>query len=391
MLSLKKVHVAVFGSGLGHASRMLSVIEHLKKDKEVKFTFSSSNSGYELIKRLGYFCLNVPCIDAGWDENGLTFKKTARKLPINIFNFFSQISMEAFFMKKLKPNVVVSDSRLSAVIASKLLSLPTILVANQLQVLLPSFVSKKGFWLLEKIMGEIIGSLWALADEILIPDLPPPYTISEKNLTGLKTVSKRLKYVGFTCNEIKLSKERTNMVKKITKIDERKATVFAQISGPEPTKLRFAKQLIDSLKEISKYNIIVSLGIPNGSTNVKMIGNVCYFEWCPYKDELFKLADIVIMRAGHLSIANAIMNEKPMILIPIFKHSEQIENAKKVAKLGIGLVIDQKSLNKQSLQYAIDKIISTYKYKRKLINVKKIARNYDGVNGIASSILAKLK
>ncbi|MGI0080522.1 MAG: hypothetical protein ACRECH_12975 [Nitrososphaerales archaeon] len=57
-------------------------------------------------------------------------------------------------------------------------SVPTIL--NQISILFPqrfrnTIVSK----ILERYEADILALMWNLGDEILFPDLPPPYTIAE--------------------------------------------------------------------------------------------------------------------------------------------------------------------------------------------------------------------
>ena len=55
--------------------------------------------------------------------------------------------------------------------------------------------------------GEFLGLLWRLADRILVPDLPPPYTIAEDNIWGTSSVIKKIEYVGFTAPKSYITEE----------------------------------------------------------------------------------------------------------------------------------------------------------------------------------------
>ena len=69
------------------------------------------------------------------------------------------------------------------------------------------------------------------------------------------------------------------------------------------------------------------------------------YDWCPVKDELFTLSDLVVARAGHSTIGQCIDAGKPAVLVPIHNHSEQIGNADKFSKLGLGLQIRSEDLD----------------------------------------------
>ena len=63
----------------------------------------------------------------------------------------------------------------------------------------------------------MLGLFWSLSDEILMPDLPPPYTISEANITG-SDVANRVRYVGFMSPKAIVSEDRMNKVKNNSRI-----------------------------------------------------------------------------------------------------------------------------------------------------------------------------
>ncbi|GBC74798.1 UDP-N-acetylglucosamine--N-acetylmuramyl-(pentapeptide) pyrophosphoryl-undecaprenol N-acetylglucosamine transferase [archaeon HR06] len=370
-----KIYIAVFGSGLGHASRMLKMAEELK-GVEVRFS-STSKEASSYIRRKGYICYDIPLIDVSWREGGVYYRRSLVRAPKLILTFLLQIKKEIHIMKRFKPNLVLSDSRLSAIIASKLLSIPCFLVTNQIKVVLPS--KRRIVKILEKIEGGILAFFWSLSDKILIPDLPYPFTIAEDSLPFLKN----LKYIGFFP-----SKENELVLSNLREEFKGKPLIFAQISGPTLSKVGLVKILINlALKLNKKYNFVISLGDPNGSSEVKKIGGLWIYSWCPYVEEFFEISDLLIIRGGHSSISKALWYGKPMICIPIRMHGEQISNSKKVEKLGLGICIEPKNLNETILISSIEEILENNSYRERCKRIKEIARRRNAVDFLLEEIL----
>ncbi|RMF29328.1 MAG: hypothetical protein D6752_06205 [Candidatus Nitrosothermus koennekii] len=168
-------------------------------------------------------------------------------------------------------------------------------------------------------------------------------------------------------------------------LDLEKPIIFAHISGPNKTKLLVLKNILNTLKDRDDINLIISEGKPNGSINPKRIKNGWYYEWCPVRDEIFALSDLLIVRGGHSTLSQAILYGKPVITIPIENHGEQIGNARKVDKLGLGIMIRQNEIHKQ-LNDSIDLILLNDRYKDNMLKVKELAERLDGTKTIIDKI-----
>ena len=110
--------------------------------------------------------------------------------------------------------------------------------------------------------GEFLGLLWRLADKILIPDLPPPYTIAERNVWDTSTVASRLSYVGFTSPRHTVPKERLEKVCLCLGLDQARPIVFFHLSGPKRTRLRILQNVLlacKSLRPQIQYMFLVEL------------------------------------------------------------------------------------------------------------------------------------
>ena len=379
---MKRVYVGVYGVGLGHASRMVHIADRL--DNRL-LKFSSFGDAVDYINAHGYTCIKTPPVELGWNpELGFAVKESISRIPINFVNFMSQCGKEANSIGKFKPNLVVSDTRLSSLITAKLYNLPTLTILNQIKLLLSNGLRSLSITrLFEDMLAEFLGFFWDRSDKIFVPDLPPPYTISEDNLWNINTVSKRLRYIGFLAPKPVIDEAKVKKVYNMLGLDD-KPVVFAHISGPTTTKLLIMKRIIDALKDRSDINFIISEGKPNGSIKPKKMKNGWYYEWCPVRDEIFALSNLLIVRGGHSTLAQAILYGKPVVSIPIENHGEQIGNARKIDKLGLGVMLRQNDIN--NLNDCIDLILADDEYKNKVLKVKGLADRLDGADAIIDEI-----
>ena len=149
-----------------------------------------------------------------------------------------QIAFEKERIAKFDPRLVVSDSRLSSVIGAKATGHPVITMLNQSKVTFPPrFRGNRQGRFYERVAGDVLGLLWSLSDQVLMTDLPPPYTIGEANLQGTPTV-RIVRFVGFTSPRPELDGDRLAAARSKLDIDSR-PLVFCQVSGPDATKGRF--------------------------------------------------------------------------------------------------------------------------------------------------------
>jgi UDP:flavonoid glycosyltransferase YjiC (YdhE family) len=293
-------------------------------------------------------------------------------------------------MKKFNPHIIVSDSRLSPLIAARILNLPNILVINQVKLLLtPRLREFKAGRFFETCNGELMGGIWNMSDRILIPDLPPPYTISESTINSVKSIKSKLDYVGFITPRATITDNGLSKAKEVLQIDSTKPLIFVHISGPIGTRIPIIRKLIDVFKKHPSIQFVFSEGRSNGNVIPRKISsNMWYFEWCPYKDEIFFLSDIIIMRGGHTAISQAIQYGKPIISIPIESHGEQLSNSSKIERLGIGKAIDSKTMNQTILMNALNKLICDKSYEDRILNLMKISNKLDGIQNIKDIVLS---
>ena len=240
-------------------------------------------------------------------------------------------------------------------------------------------------------MGEFMGGLWKISDEILIPDLPPPYTISEETINSVNSTKSKIKYIGFISPKKNISSLKVDKVAELLQIDRTKLIVFVHISGPKETRIPIILKIIEACKNLTDIQFIFSEGKSNGDVLPKKISrNIWYYEWCPHRDEIFHLANGLIIRGGHTAISQAIQFGKPFISIPIENHGEQLSNSNKVEKLGIGLSLNPKMIETTIIKLSIEKIIYDSEYVKKASHVMEISNKLDGINNIKNIVFSSI-
>lgn len=349
-------------------------------------SFSSFGEATDFLRHSGFRCEAVPPLELSWTSEGaFSIKKSIASLPYQFSNFSKQLNAEIRNIAACRPDLVISDSRLSPLIISKAFKIPSIVILNQIRLLLsPSLRKIPIARLYEEFNGQLLGALWSFADKILIPDLPPPMTISEKNIWNVSTTSCKVKYVGFTAPNPIIVPERLEEASQMLNLSSEKPFIFLHISGPEPTRRPLTNLLMRAFKVLdSGIQYVISEGKPGGNTSAQKISDSgWYFEWCPIRDELFSLCDALVIRAGHASISQSIQFGKPFLCIPIENHGEQLANSDKVSELRIGISLRQQSLTLDSIKEAILTLIGDDQYRRNVSHLMGVSRGLNGVQNI---------
>lgn len=343
-----KVYIGCFGSGLGHASRTLEIAaELLRRGGSVEF--SSSGEVADFIEAKGYGCHRLPLADVRYSEDGaFLLKETMLDSPSIIARTDRQFLLELTNIARYSPDVVLSDSSLPTALAGKAHRLPTYTVLNQLN--LTSSLDSRGplTRLFSVGMSAGMGKLWELCDEVLLPDLPPPFTISEKNLWGSGV--EKTRYVGFLFSSGRGDPDEAALEFQ----NDPRPKVFWQISGPPNTRGAFLEIALRCCEALSaEYAFVISGGNPMKSKVPRRMNGFWYYDWCDIPDLYFSACDVVVSRAGHGTIGQSIMSSKPSLLVPIPRQPEQEGNAEKAAKLGISVVLIQEKLALDTIRQAL--------------------------------------
>lgn len=364
-----RVYVAPCGIGLGHITRCEPIANALAS-AGAEVVYSTYSDGLDYARRRGLPTL--PTVPIGFkvrDDGTVDFKMTATTsgFSLGVRRFLRQLRAEIRNIKRFRPNVVLSDSRVSSLIAGKLMGVPVALILNQFRVDIvrkPSakkiapverlfFLIANIFWL---FFRTFLGGVWARSDLMLIPDFPAPYTISASTLAIPKRYKKKVKLIG----PIVSDEPSRGPLNRSLFFACRKTLIYAAVSGPKTERNVLADLLLDSLKQFpSQCEVVVSRGEPNGSSAPVRDGNLTVYDWIEDQYEILKASDVVISRAGHGTIMKAIMLGKPMILVPIPDHTEQYGNAKRASQLGFAQTVPQEEVTAERLLDATRRLLES--------------------------------
>ena len=368
-----KVYVAPCGIGLGHITRCEPIADALVS-QGVEVVYSTYSEGLDYARRRGLPTLPTVPIGFKVKEDGtVDFKMTAATsgFSLGVRRFLRQLRAEIRNIKRFKPDVVLSDTRVSSLIAGKLTGVPVALILNQYRVDIigkPSakkitsfdrffFLIANMFWI---YFRTFLGGVWARSNLMLIPDFPAPYTISATNLAIPKRYEKKVKLIGPIVTDEPAKQAKDGTLNRVLFFASRKPVIYAAVSGPRTERTALANLLLDALSRFpSDYEIVVSCGEPNGASDPVRTGNLTVYDWVEDQYELLKASNIVISRAGHGTIMKALLLAKPMILVPIPDHTEQHGNAKRASQLGFAEIIPQREVTTERLLRATRKLLDS--------------------------------
>lgn len=383
-----RVYFAPCGIGLGHVGRSIPIARRLQN---AEIVFSTYKEGIAYVRQEGLPLVEAPPIGFQVKPDGsVDFRQTAVN-PGPFFASFTllkQVGFEIRTIEHFKPDVIVSDSRMSSLVAGRLLSIPRICILNEFQPIIPR---KTHYLRLARLADSItlalLGKMWTSGNTVLIPDFPLPYTICEGNLNIPKSFRTHVKLIGpiLPKHPDELPSQEELRVK--LKLPADRPVLFVPISGPTLEKAFVTSRLREILLDFPKeYEIVVSYGNPDAGSKPARHGNVTFHGWIPNRFEYLKACDVVIGRAGHGTITQCMCYGKPIVLIPTPNHTEQLTNARQAQNLGVAQVVLQEWLTKQNLLDKIQQSLDN-KARARIARVQDEALKHDGLENTVRTII----
>jgi len=383
-----RVYFAPCGIGLGHVGRCIPIARKLENAQMV---FSTYREGTSYVKQEGFPLIEAPPIVFQVKPDGsVDFRRTAVNPGpfIAPFTLLEQIDSEVKTIQHFKPDVIVSDTRVSPLAAGRILRIPRICILNEFQPIIPRTTHYLRLARLADFIGlAILGKMWTSGNTVLIPDFPEPYTICEGNLNIPESFRKNVRLIGPILpkhpDELPTGEE----LRRKLGLPLDKPVIFVPISGPTLEKAFVTGVLRKILQEFpEEYKIVVSYGNPDADKEPVRHGNVTIYEWLPNRFEYLKACDVVIGRAGHGTITQCMCYGKPVVLVPTPNHTEQLANARQAQKLGAAQVILQKWLTKERLLKKVRQCLET-ENGRRLANIQEEALKHDGLKKAVTTVI----
>ena len=298
----KKVLYAVLDWGLGHATRSIPIIKKLA-EQGYSVTIAGSGDSLELLKN--YFPQNkfieLSAIKISYSKNWVYFNWWKISLQMAWLYFSDQK-----FVKNTteKFDFIVSDNRYGFFSKKR----KSIFITHQCSIIPP-----KGFNLFSKIINLLNKKTLKKFNEIWIPDFYSKMSLSGK--LSEKCAHKNSKNINIA-----------SRFKGITPKKEKKYQkyqVLIILSGPEPQRTQFEKNIIEKLNNLKIKSLLIA-GRPKIKLNIK--SDFIDYSW-HLNDQNFANAIIsipyIIARAGYSTIMDLVILKKTALLIPSPKQSEQ--------------------------------------------------------------------
>lgn len=387
-----RIYFAPCGIGLGHAARLLPIAERFQSEG-ASINFSTYEDAVGYIRGRGFPVISSPPIRFQYSEDGnFDMRRTVAKGPRNLLNFLDQIGSETTSIEAFKPDVVVSDSRLSSLVAARILNTPRVLIINQLRVLIPhmSELTKrkeevKTFF--ERVGLEILTTLWQSSPLILVPDFPYPYTISRANLMVSKRGVERVSFIGPIISQRADELPPKASLRRRLNLPSGKPVIFANYNGTALEKASSSQHLDPLLKRLSdEFFVVISHGVPNGKSVDLEEKDLRIYNWLPQKNEMLRACDIFVSTCGHTSLAEALYYGVPILLIPTVGHTERLGNANSVEGFGASLQLNQDDLTVEALRVSANRLVKEESFQNRAREIQREVSNFNAIDSAVSAI-----
>ncbi len=387
-----RVYFGPCGIGLGHVSRMLPIAQEVRR-MGAEVLFSTYLEGMDYVRRLGFPVAAAPPISMSNDPSGsVDLRMSTINHGIRAFpTFTAQVRAELRYMKAFRPDIVVSDSRLSTITAGKLLDLPVVLTLNQFLPIIPRQRDRfMLFKIADGVVMTIVGRGWGLSDRILIPDFPAPYTLSIDTLRIPKAYVDKVELVGAILPK-KPSEAMDRMeVRRELGVGKSQKLVYAGISGPTAERLpllRFLQPIFTAFPD--DYRVIMSMGDPASGNEPIEEGALLKIPWVEDRFDVLNACDLVVSRGGHETLMQSICYGKPSIIIPVPNHPEQYGNARRAQALGVSRAIHQRNVSKDEMILLAGELIDNREVRAHLREMEALGLG-DGVEKSVKNITSLL-
>jgi UDP-N-acetylglucosamine--N-acetylmuramyl-(pentapeptide) pyrophosphoryl-undecaprenol N-acetylglucosamine transferase len=364
--------------GLGHVSRIIPLGKRLEKHGHELFFFSGGKA-YEMLQK--EFSRVYRCTPVSWYENAHGIITSASLInllfPLPLFNtehkrfeIKKATAMETIHryydlrekLQDIAPDILIADGDINALRLAQRWKIPSVYVANMIR---PSY----GFSAFLSPGERVVERYAKNCSKLIIPDNPPPYTISEYSIGNISQIglNRKAEYVGAFVDT--------------TSVKGSQEHIFAPISGPIGTRAKLAKTLLPVLEKI-KTKCIISLGTPGKKVSTKN-GNCELHTWLSTeeREEVMRNAKFVIFSGGHATCFETIKYGKPSICIP--SQPEQLGNAAKLQDLNCSITVK----NKKQLERAVQKMESEREpYNRSMVALSEFSNRFRGLDRAVSIV-----
>lgn len=332
-----KVLISALDWGLGHATRIIPIINYFKQENW-SIAIASSGEALHLLKN------TFPELIA-FELPSYKVKYTQKSMMLNMLHqlpkFKNAIKNEHLITQEIlqdfKADLIISDNRYGVYNVN----IPSVIISHQLQILPPKslgFSQSALYHLHQKIMSPFA--------QIWVPDFESEANLGGK-LSHAKQNSEKVRYIG------PLSRFVNQKPSAAKRKDGEELKILAWVSGPEPERENFENILMEQLALLKGKHTLLR-GLPSQS-NIKNNSNISIYNHME-DSELVKLLpkiDLIICRSGYSSIMDLYYLQKKAVFVPTPSQTEQEYLAQK-------LLEDSKFYSQKQSDFNINSILDNY-------------------------------
>jgi len=313
--------IATGGTG-GHIFPALELAAELKKaGHDVHFVGAFRNS-FKKIQSQGFAVRELGAVGFSWRTSGAFVLNTLRAAVVS-----------RNVLRDFHPDVVVGFGGYGAfpvVLSAFLLRIPTLLHEQNV-------VPGKANRILAKLVNRVAIS----------------FAKSQKFFKASKTV-----LTGCPSHQDRVTQDKKDLLRKWgLSADRITLLILGGSQGSHTINMEFLKALA-FLKDKVNLQVVHQSGKSDYEEIRKQYAGLkvpfCLFEFIEDVEQVYKIADLVISRAGAVTVSEIALFNLPAILIPYpYAHGHQRENAVILAELNIAKIIDEKFLSAKILSDTI--------------------------------------
>lgn len=312
----KNILVCPLDWGLGHASRMVIVIEMLIS-KGANVIIGADKGPLEFLKKRFENCefVKFPGFEAKYPKGKAMALKMALQFPKMKRQAKKANILLQEIIKEKKINIVISDNRyelFSSKVYSVLLTHQLNIHTIGLQKLFAPFIKSQLNNYIKKF------------DELWIPDFEKPPWLSGKLSHGKKIPIDNYFFIG-PLSRFKDVNNKENL---------KKYDVMAILSGPEPQRSIF-EEILEKQFLKTNLKIVFLLGMP-GKETISTHGNIVKISHLSDTEfaQTIMSSDLIISRPGYSTIMDLAVFGKNAIFVPTPGQTEQEYLAKELERQG---------------------------------------------------------
>ncbi len=367
-----RLYLSFSSEGYGHSSRALAIARQFEDDEILVGSYSYA---LERMESFGYPCVEVPQevefigAEGSFDIGKTLFHNQARALGFNQI-----VSDEMDVMRNYGVSLVVADGRMAPVLAASRLDIPCVVLTNQ-SAFYPFFERDSALVQLFGRSFEWVMKFWlSSAEEIFIPDFPPPDTVCLPNLSENFQVKKRTRFVG------PLVAWQAHEIEPIEREPDR-PLVVAGLGGH-----LYRRPLFDAVINVARERPDIRFELLTSFETDNLPENVGLHASPRNAPSFFKAADLVVTQGGHSTAMELLTLGTPSLVVPDANQIEQENNAQRLVELGVSEKLRYDELKEGLLKTTMDAMLreSTYRHQAKLLADK--AKEINGAK-VAANVL----